>query len=338
MRREASQRIRRTLGFAVLALAIGGGPLAADEVVLDDGTRIVGKVKRFRGKRLEIRTRHMGLAKVQRDGIAEIRTERAVEVEVDTGERWTGTLELVGGVATVAGESTAAFPFSDVVRIEELEFDLWDRLEVETSGGLNLVRGNSRSTTYRLDAAVEYDRGVSRTRAALSTTVDEQQRSADTRRSTLDLGHELWSSQKRFSLDAFGNFETNQKAKLDLRSVAGGAAGYKLVDGRLHRLEGFLGLAWISEDYVGEAPDEHLDMVIGFEYRLSRWGNRFTTSLRSYPDFSGRLLVQLDGKLKVELVEYYDFDVTFYDRYDSSPPVAAEKHDYGLTLGLGWSR
>ncbi len=161
---------------------------------------------------------------------------------------------------------------------------------------------------------------------------------AEGRRSTLELGHKLWSPRKRFSLDFFADLETNQSAKLDLRSVAGGAAGYKLVAGRLHRLEGLLGLAWINEDYVGEAPDEHLDMVVGFEYRFSRRGNRLTTSLRSYPDFSGRLLVQLDAKLKVELVEYYDFDVTFYDRYDSEPPVAAENHDYGLTLGLGWSR
>ncbi|MCP3960590.1 MAG: DUF481 domain-containing protein [bacterium] len=334
-------RTREVLSMAlgVVSLAIfTGDPLAADEVVLDDGTVIVGKVKRLQGKRLEIRTRHMGLVKVQRDGIVEVRTERAVAVGVDTGERWTGTLELADGLMTVAGETTEVIPLGDVVRIEELEFDLWDRLEVEASGGLNLSRGNSRTTTYRLGAAVEYDRGASRTYAAFSTTVDEEKSSADNRRSTLDLGHELWSANKRFSLEALFDFEQNESAKLDLRSVVGGAAGLKLVDGRAHRLKGLLGTAWVAEDYVDRSPTESIDLLVGLEYRFNRRPARLTTSLVAYPDFSGRVLLQLDGKLKVELVEDYDFDVTFYDRYDSDPPVAADQHDYGLTIGLGWSR
>ncbi len=61
-------------------------------------------------------------------------------VEVDTGERWTGTLELTGGVVTVAGETTRTVPFGDVVALDEPEFDLWDRLDY----GLTLGLGWSR--------------------------------------------------------------------------------------------------------------------------------------------------------------------------------------------------
>ncbi len=332
-------RERLTIVAAVVALALlAGEPMAADEVVLEDGSRIVGMVKRLEGKRLEIRTAHMGLVKIQRDGIVEVRTDRTLTVELDTGEQWAGTLDLADGLMTVAGETREIVPLGDVTRIDRPEDGLWDRLDVEASGGLNLSRGNSRSTTYRFDVAVEYDRGGSRSWAKLSTTVDEQRRSTDTRRSTLDLGHELWGSQKRFSLDTLANLEVNESAKLDLRSVVAAGAGYKLVNRRTHRLQSLLGLAWIREGFVDQSPTESFKPLVGFEYRFDRRYTRLTTSLLSYPDFAGRLLVQLDGKLRVELVENYDLDVTFYNRFDSAPPVAAEKHDYGLTLGLGWSR
>lgn len=42
--------------------------------------------------------------------------------------------------------------------------------------------------------------------------------------------------------------------------------------------------------------------------------------------------------LSVDLIADLNFRLTFYDRYDSQPPVTNDKNDYGLTLGLSWSR
>jgi len=317
---------------------LAAGPLPADEVVLEDGTRIVGMIRRLQGERLNVRTSHMGLVKIQWDGIAEIHTDKAFTVELDTGERWSGTLDLVDGLLTVAGETTGVLPFGDVARIDELKRGLWGRLDVEAGGGLSLTRGNDRSTTYSLDAAVDYDRGGNDTRVAVSTRLDEQRRSTDTRRSTLDVGHDFWGAGRRFSLSALGKLEVNESAGLDLRSIVAGTAGYQFVKSSRHRFEGLLGLAWIGEDFVGQPSSESLEPLLGFEYRLNRQGKRLTTSVLAYPDLAGRWFAQLDGNLRLPLTESFDLDLTFFDRFDSSPPVATENHDYGLTLGLGWSK
>jgi putative salt-induced outer membrane protein YdiY len=50
-----------------------------------------------------------------------------------------------------------------------------------------------------------------------------------------------------------------------------------------------------------------------------------------------RVRVQFDASLSFDLYSDFDFKMTVYDRYDSQPPVANEKNDYGVTLGLSWS-
>ena len=40
----------------------------------------------------------------------------------------------------------------------------------------------------------------------------------------------------------------------------------------------------------------------------------------------------------IDLFADFDFKLTVYDRYDSDPPVGNETNDYGITVGLSWSR
>jgi len=215
----------------------------------------------------------------------------------------------------------------------------WDRLDLEASGGFNLARGNSRTTSMRLDGGAVYshDHGAS-TRLDLSTTINEQQNAEDTRRSTLDLSHKYWGSAGRLTFDSSIRLEENEVSKLDFRTIVAAALGYRIIKSPRNRLELFAGLAWVSEDFVGRSREENLDSILGFEYRLNFDRTRFGSVLVLFPSTDGRTLANLDGKLSIELVKKLDFRVTYYGRYDSNPPVATEEYDYGFTLGLGWAK
>ena len=55
---------------------------AADEVVLEDGSILIGTVKELKGKRLHVRTKTLGVVRIDRDSIIEVRIERPLTVEL----------------------------------------------------------------------------------------------------------------------------------------------------------------------------------------------------------------------------------------------------------------
>jgi putative salt-induced outer membrane protein YdiY len=106
------------------------------------------------------------------------------------------------------------------------------------------------------------------------------------------------------------------------------------------RIDLFGGLALNSEQFNGEPRSETLEGLLGAAYRLRMpRGIEFDASLLVFPNLetSGRVRAQFDSSLTIDLFADFDFKLTFYDRYDSRPPVGNEKNDSGLTVGLSWS-
>jgi putative salt-induced outer membrane protein YdiY len=318
-------------------IVLCAGLVAADEIVLEDGSVIVGVVQELKGKRLRVRTKTMGVVRIQRDTIVEIRMERPLTVEFESGERFTGIVAVQDELATITGEAEArTVAASEIRMMEKPQPGVWGRLDVTASGGINVVRGNTLTTSYRVDAGGTFHHDNGRTRGSIATTVNEREGKEDAQRSTFDLAHEYWGLG-RFTLDGILNLETNESSDLDLRSIVALATGYKLLRGPVHRLEPIVGMAWVSEDFVGIPVEEGFEGVVGFAYRLRVGPTRFDSDLAVFPFNSDRTLVNYDAKLRFELIYNLDLDITYYDRYNSDPPVAALTRDYGLTIGLGWS-
>ena len=322
---------------AVLCLfASMSGETHADEVLLEDGGRIIGRVKELKRRKLHMRTEHMGTVRIELDSIVELRTDRELTVEVESGEQFTGRLIVAGGLLTIEGAQPMTVAVAVVERIEKPADVFWDRVDLDASGGLNLVRGNSTTTSYRLDAGAVHNPGGQRTRMDLSTSVTAKESDEETRRSTFDLLHE-WVATPRWTLDGVLDLESNEAKSLQLRSILSLTPGFRLVRSPGHKLEGLFGVSYISEDFEGESPDGGIAGHLGFSYRLNVGPTRLDALLLHYSTSGSRYLVQFDSKLRIEIVRNLDFDITFYDRFDSEPPVAIEENDYGLTLGLGWS-
>jgi hypothetical protein len=325
-----------TLALVVGCLWVHAGALA-DEVVLVDGSRVVGIVKELTGKRLQVRTKGMGVVRIKRDSILEVRMDRPLTVELQSGERLQGVIRVENDQATIVSElETRIVAMDDIRLLEKPEPGVWGRLDAEASGGINVVRGNTTTTTYRLDAGATFHHDSGRTKAKASTTVNERDDAPDTQRSTIDLTYEYWGLG-RFTLDGILNLEQNESSELDLRSIVSIATGYELVAGPVHRLEPLAGMAWITEDFVGVPVEESFEGVLGLEYRLRLGLARFDSSLAVFPFNSERTLVNYDGRFRFEILRNLDLDLTYYDRYNSNPPVATFKRDYGFTIGLGWS-
>ena len=314
------------------------GPAAsAAEIYLKDGSFVVGEIVRLsEGTDLVIDTEFMDEITLEWDAVERITESRVVEVEFFDGRRALGTITLGDDGLTVTGASTVNVDPSTVYSISKVKITFWDRLEAHTELGINIVRGNNRVTQARFGAGIDYDALDFEVAIDANTYLNEQLETKDTRRTTFSA---LYTKSLDQGWGAIGlyQFESDDQQNLDGRSLLGGAAGRRVLNSRMQRLELFAGLALNSEDFAEIPTEESLEGLLGTRYRL-RSDTDIDAAMIYFPNLeqSGRYRIQFDASLSIDLIADLDFNLTVYQRYDSEPPSANESNDYGLTLGLRW--
>ena len=99
----------------------------------------------------------------------------------------------------------------------------------------------------------------------------------------------------------------------------------------------------IATDAGAEEVDEYnLEALAGLSYELFRYDDPeldLATTLFVFPGLTswGRVRVNFDSRLRYEVFNDFYVGLSFFDTYDSDPPVAGvEKNDYGLSTSIGW--
>jgi putative salt-induced outer membrane protein YdiY len=328
------------LVFGALAFVLGMSAVDAAEVYLKDGSVVIGTIKSFaNGEELDVDTEHMDVVTIEWDAIDEIRGTQAVDVELYDGRRIMGRIVLNEDGLSVIGEDTQILQLAEVFAIDEVNDTFWESLDVYTDLGMNIIRGNNQVTQVSFGGGVGYNARNYEVSIDGTTIINEQTDAQDTRRVTLSglYTHKLGNN---WTGNGLLQFERDDQQGLNGRSLLGGALGKRLYNRRGMRLQLFGGLALNREDFEGEPKADTPEGLLGAAYRLrAARGIDFDASLFVFPNLetSGRVRTQFDSSLSIDLFADFDFKLTFYDRYDSDPPVGNETHDYGLTVGLSWS-
>ncbi len=331
-KRGQSRRLLATLA-GLLTLSCAG----AAELQLRDGSVIVGKILRLDdGSDLVIDTAHMDEVTVEWDFVDRLVDTRPVRVELFDGRRLRGSLILERGQLRIEGESTLTIEPAAVFSIAELNTTLGEAIEAYTTLGLNLVRGNNRVTQASLGAGLSYDDTDYEISSSVTTFLNEQAETQDTRRTSFasDYRHNYAYG---WGVTGFYQYERDEQQDLDRRSLLAGAFGKRIVNNRVHRLELLGGLAINDEKFDGSSAETSDEALFGSRYRLRSTAD-VDAALIAFPNLeqSDRYRVQFDASLNLDLVSDLELNLTVYDRYDSEPPQAEDKHDYGMTLGLRW--
>ncbi len=326
--------------FAALVLVLGLSAVDAAEVYLKDGSVVIGTVKGLTdGVDLDVDTEHMGVVTIDWDAIDEIRGSRIVDVELFDGRRILGKVDLNENGLSIIGEDTLTVQLAEVFAIDEVNDTFWQALDVYTDLGMNIIRGNNQVTQVSFGGGVGYNARKFEIKIDGTTIINEQTDALDTRRVTLS-GVYTYKFGNNWTGSGLLQFERDDQQGLKGRSLLGGALGRRLYNNRRMRFDLFGGIALNSEEFIGEPRTETPEGLLGAAYRLrASRGIEFDVTLIVFPSLetSDRVRSQFDSSLSIDLFADFDFKLTFYDRYDSQPPVANETHDYGLTLGLSWS-
>ncbi len=326
--------------FGALVFVLGLSAVNAAEVYLKDGSVVIGTIKSLAdGEDLDVDTEYMDVVTIDWDAIDEIRGSRTVDVELFDGRRILGKVDLNENGLSIIGEDTLTVQLAEVFAIDEVNETFWEALDVYTDLGMNIIRGNNQVTQVSFGGGVGYNARKFEISIDGTTIINEQTDAQDTRRVTLS-GVYTYKFGNNWTGSGLLQFERDDQQGLKGRSLLGGALGRRLYNNRRMRFDLFGGIALNSEEFVGEPRTETPEGLLGAAYRLrATRGIEFDVSLFVFPSLetSDRVRSQFDSSLSIDLFADFDFKLTFYDRYDSQPPVGNETHDYGLTLGLSWS-
>ncbi|MFW5839087.1 MAG: DUF481 domain-containing protein [Planctomycetota bacterium] len=338
---------QRTFGWLCFCVLAIGLPAGADEVVLKDGSRLVGTVKELAGGNVIIATDFAGELSIETAKVEGITTAEAVFVELESGDRVLGTLNYVPG----KGQQVNARNFGPrQVPVDQLA-SAWQedtkspaerardkaiaeaqpKWSVQLEAGLSGQAGNTERASA--NGAVTVKRTTPDDRLEMYLFGDwATEDGQETAREIIGgVSYEADFTQRWF---AFGKIEleNDEFENIDLRTTVAVGVGYFFIQQDDHELKARIGPGYLHESYTDGGSDSQAILEIGIDYnrKFSPWLS-FVHSTRYYPSFDGiddyRLVIRNALEIPIDESESWKIRLGVRNQYDSQVETASEKLD-----------
>jgi hypothetical protein len=346
----STYRIRTLLAGVFLLLVLWPAAAAAvpktDVITLVNGDIITCEIKEMVRGKLRAKTDHMGTVTIEWDKITDIVSNYWFRISLRNGS-------LVYGQMSDSAESgqmvidfqtrSTTIAMDQVVEIEPVRFDLWDRFDMSASFGFNWNKG-SQVLQSNLGANVKYRGAIYSYGFDLTAMVTDRGEGEITRRNEIGLWLARQVSGKFYSNLDVG---TQRNDELGLRRrVSGGLnLGYFLL--RSNHLE-FVTLAgatvnreWATEE---SDPSNNAEGRLGTQFQLFYYDTpKSDISIQAdvYPNFTVKGRWRFEGSIsgRQEIISDLFIKVEYYESRDNKPPSGASaKSDRGIILSIEWTK
>jgi len=297
----------------------------------------------MRRARLELSTDDMGTIQIEWGNVTQVTAPEFFEVEDMQGRLHFGSLRpgaAEGVLEVVSGSGTEALPVREVARLQLVKAGFWARID----GSIDLGLGYTSATEllqFNGDAQVRFRRPRFEASAKADAVLTRQPDAEDTRRSSLTAGYaRLFPNRQRIFTQVA--VEQNQELGFEVRgSVVAGWATFLARNGR-NELLGGAGLAVNREVPLEGEKTTNAEALIGFDYTnfaydFPNTDIQVTTQTFFGLNQWGRIRLEVSGRLQREIFSDFYTGLKGYYSYDSDPATeGAERHDWGLSLSIGW--
>jgi hypothetical protein len=356
-RRRYSSLSLLLAGLATCLVPAALGADRTDVVVLANGDRITGEVKKLERGRLQYRTDDVGTIRVEWDEIVEVTAKEHFQVELDTGERFFGSLAPATEkrrMQVIGEEETVAVEHASIVRISPIEETFWGRLDGSLDLGFSFTQASDESQlSLNLEANYRSRRRLDtlELESALTSKVVEEVEDGTvvravedkTERNSLEFT-QLRYLKKRRVVWSIAQLQRNTELNLDLRSLIGGGLGIIFIQTNrtLLSLGGGLG---VSQEHFSTLAGGRsgTEVILVLDYSTFTYdypSTEISASLVVFPSLteSGRVRLEFDSSLRRELVKDFYFNLRLFDSFDNKSFVeGAEENDWGVVTSLGWT-
>ena len=336
-------RVLLALGSALLA-ASAAQAQKTDVIALRNGDRITGEVQSLDRGKLTLKTDDLGTIAIEWDKVTAVTAAASFEVEDLGGIQYFGSLEpgsSAGQLNVVSPEGTQTLDMLTVDRIQRLGATFWKRLDGSIDVGLSYTSA-SQLLTFNFGSQVVLRRPGHKLNLSANSTIQRQPDESDTRRNNLLFGYQRIFPNRWVAL-AQGQLEQNRELGFDLRSSVLGGGGRYFVKSRKDELLAGLGVSVNHEIPTEGVATTNVELATALSY--DRFSYDFPKvdiyiTLAGYLSMSdwGRERLELNARLRRELLKDFSVSLSGYESYDSRPPTAGvQRNDYGITFALGWT-
>lgn len=348
--------MRKFLSPCLIIVLFFCSTVFADQVILDNGDRLTGKIVRKDGDSVTIETKAAGLVKIRWASIIRIVSDEPLSLTLDDGKTIEGKFELVENKLKVKTTKEEQLELDKtavkVVRTpaEQAKFEaeqkriqdsrLMDFWSGTIDAGFSLTTGNSDTRTFT--AGLRGIRETAKHKFTVYTNVLQVSNLSSGKR--VKTAQSVWSgvrqdiniNKKWFAYGA-GDFEYNKPQKLNTRLVLGGGAGYYAIKKDRTNLNITFGGTNNYENFSTGLVRNSAEGSIGQEFR-----HQFTPRIKLserfifYPNISnpGEFRAIFDGSLQTDINSWLGMHLTVGNRYNSQPVFQTKNNDFLLSTGL----
>ncbi len=336
------------LAASIAALALmNTAAYAADEVVLKDGSRVLGTVKSSNGGVVVLETDFAGAISIPADKISSVNTGEAVVVKLKDG-RVTKQQPISMTAGEIVAEDTAGMAMSyqiadiDVINPKPWQLGQGYQWNGRASLALAMERGNTESDKFNFLMDNTWVSLRDRITLSLSGKRDEAdgEKTADNWQAVAK--YDYFLADPRYYLGVNASLSADKFTDLDLRTYIGpyfGVQWYKTVD---FSLATEFGLVYVKDEYISggekEYPAANWTVDISSEYFGG--GSRVYfhhTGVVSLEEASDLLTTTRTG-IAFPLMGGLELGAEALFKYDGSVEADVESLDevYSLRLGYSW--
>ncbi|HKJ16929.1 MAG TPA: DUF481 domain-containing protein [Xanthomonadales bacterium] len=328
-----------------LILFIPASVMAAktDVVLLKNGDKITGEIKRVGGGLLEFSTDTMGTVYIEWRFIAQVISNTQQSVDTIDGNRYLGklvSLEEGDAIGIQTGSEMVEVPLKEFFSAWPVESNFWDRSDFDISVGLDYQK-STEIAEFTLAADWAHRNPDRLVEASLRANLTEQPDGTDQRRSQVQYSHQWVLPNNRFR-SALGVIETNESLGLDLRLSAGGVFGNYLLRRSDRWLSASYGLIANQEKFTDGTNQTSLEAIGSLTINYFRFADperSLSSKFTIFPSLteSGRIRSDLRTTFKLEFLSDLFWSMEAYYQSDNKPSQGAATSDYGITTAIGWS-
>lgn len=328
---------------ALLLLCLPVYAAKTDVVILQNGDRITGEIKKLEAGRLEYKTDDMDRVYIEWEKIHHVTSDQRFEIIDVRGIRRYGSIGATETPFEIEIKTATASDTLDlrrVVRMTPLKAGFFLRLKGSISTGFSYTRA-TRTAEFTLGGNTRYRGEKYAGNLSYSAYITDQAEKQTSRYST-GFGIDRFL-RRRWTVGGKANAEHNEELGLDLRLSLTASGSRYVVETNKTILSFSVGLAATRERYIAsDSSSYNLELPIQADYSRFTFNNpksNIQISAALYPILTGegRYRASLNVDLNHEVFKDLFFVIGVYYDYDSEPPEGAARDDYRFNTSIAWS-
>jgi len=257
----------------ILLLTLIGLPVDADELIMRDGSRLLGKVIKREGAKLEFETSYAGEIRVKWKKVSELHTDEPMNLMLRDGSTRAAQHIRNTEAGILLGDSIEPDLPSQLLTQSELAFinpEPWRTGHgSKLDGYINLAMERERGNTDKDELDIDMDL-TWRSQHYRIKTFGELERDRNNNKKIKDkwkLNNDFdhFITRRRYIGVAL-DFEQDQFADLTLRSKVGPKSGYQWFENKDMNLSTEVGPLYVDEEFEADPDDDYIALGWGINF------------------------------------------------------------------------